>query len=507
MEPERQRDRKLRVAIIGGGTAGWMTAAALARLFPTRCQVRLVESEEIGIVGVGEATLPHIRAFNQMLGIDEAEFMAATNATFKLGIDFRDWGRIGDSYIHPFGSYGHELEAIPFQHFWLRGREAGRAEEIGDYCLPIVAARMGRFAPCDRCAPERAVQLYDHAYHFDATLYAPFLRRVAEAAGVQRTEGRVVEIERDGESGDLKSVKLASAETIEADLFVDCSGLRSILLGGTLEEPFEDWSHWLPCDRAVAVPCESSGPLLPYTMAIAMPAGWRWRIPLQHRTGNGYVYSSAHLSDSEAAEALLSALDGKPLAEPRVLRFRAGRRRRSCVANCVAVGLASGFLEPLESTSIYLAQVAIETLIELFPANGFSPSDRRAFNRLIDEQYDRIRDFLILHYHATARDDSSFWNYVRTMDVPERLTERLALFRRRGRVPSYSTGLFLDGSWIALGIGQGIVPEGYDQRVSAVPEAELHAALEDLRGELQSAARAMPAHRDAIELMGAASAG
>ncbi|MGI4730732.1 MAG: tryptophan halogenase family protein [Janthinobacterium lividum] len=486
--------RRLDVVVVGGGTAGWMTAAALVTLLPTRCSVRLIESEDVGIVGVGEATLPHIRAFNERLGIDEASFMSATRATFKLGIEFADWGRIGDSYMHPFGTFGRGHGAVDFHHYWTRLRAEGLAlPPIEAFSYGCTMARQNRFAmpPADR---EQLAGTFGYAYQFDALMFAPYLRRLAEAMGARRTEGFVTAVERDGEGGDIRAIKLASGERVPGDLFVDCSGFRSLLLGGALEEPFEDWSRWLPADRAVAMPCRTKTALTPYTSAIAMPAGWRWRIPLQHRTGNGYVYSSAFVTDDAAAAALEAAVEGEPIAPPRPLRFRAGRRRRSWVGNCVAIGLASGFLEPLESTSIYLVQQAITQLVELFPDDGVSPIDRDEFNRLIDLEYDRIRDFLILHYHATTRDDSPFWDYVRTMSVPDSLGEKMDLWRRRGRVVKYREGVFLDASWVAVYLGQGIVPDGHDPRADMAAAGDLVRGLDALRAEIVAGVGSSPEH-------------
>ncbi|HEV8406887.1 MAG TPA: tryptophan halogenase family protein [Sphingomicrobium sp.] len=490
---------KLRVIIVGGGTAGWMTAAALMKLLKGRCSVHLVESEAIGIVGVGEATLPHIRGFNERLGINEAKFMAATRATFKLGIEFRDWGRAGDSYIHPFGTFGSGKSTIPFHHYWSRLRDMSEtAAEIGEYSMAVTMAYMNRFARPDP-DPDRIDSTFNYAYQFDATLFAPYLRAIAEQLGAKRTEGRIVDVELDGESGDVRRVRLETGDALEGDLFVDCSGFVSLIIGRALAEPFEDWSQWLPCDRAVAMPCRTRTALTPYTSAIAMPAGWRWRIPLQHRTGNGYVYSSAFTSDDEARSLLVEAVEGEPIAEPRVLKFKAGRRSRSWVGNCVAVGLSSGFLEPLESTSIYLIQAAISTLVELFPERRISPLDRDEFNRLIDLEYDRIRDFLILHYHATQRSDSAFWDHVRTMQVPGTLHEKIELFRRRGRVAKYREGVFLDASWIAVYLGQQVIPEGRDIRADLPPADALAHSMEALRAEIRTTSKRMPDHRGYIE--------
>ena len=490
---------KTRVVILGGGTAGWMTAAALAKQLGHACDVRLVESEEIGIVGVGEATLPHLRFFVESLGIDEAEFMKVTHATFKLGIDFHDFGSIGSHYLHPFGSFGAPLHEVPYHHYWLRLHSEGRAGELWDSSICNVAAARNRFLP-----PPPGSTLYNYAYQFDATLFAPYLRDYSIARGVARTEGKVVEVERDAESGDVAAVKMESGERIEGDLFVDCSGFRALLIGQTLNEEWDDWSHWLPCDRAVAMPTiPAPGPIGPYTGVHAMKAGWRWRIPLQHRIGNGYVYSSAHISDEEAADALVGAVDGARMAEPRLLKFRAGRRKRSWSKNVVAVGLASGFLEPLESTSIYLVQGAIAQLISLFPIGRVREEDRAEFNRIVDNEYDRIRDFLILHYHATTRDDSSFWNHVRTMEVPDTLRSKMDLWRRSARVEKYTQGLFFEPSWVAVYIGQGIIPQGWDQRADRYTAQELETAEARMVAQVSSAVDAMPDHAEFIRMRNA----
>ena len=485
---------KQRVVILGGGTAGWMTAAALVSQLAHACTVELIESEEIGIVGVGEATLPHIRFFVESLGLDEAEFMRATHATFKLGIDFRDFGSIGTSYLHPFGTFGTDLGGIHFHHFWLRMHALGHRTPLFDYSIANKMAAANRFAP-PASAPGSIASTYNYAYQFDATRFGPYLRDISIARGAVRSEGKVVEVERHGETGEVRALLLADGRRVEGDLFVDCSGFRSLLLGDTLGAAWEDWSNWLPCDRAVAMPCASpDGAIEPYTRATAMSAGWRWRIPLQHRVGNGYVYSSAHIGDDAAADALLAAVEGEPMADPRVLRFRAGRRAKSWVGNVVAVGLASGFLEPLESTSIYLVQGAIAQLVELFPTGSISDADRAEYNRMVDLEYDRIRDFLILHYHATTRDDSDFWNHVRTMEVPVSLADKIELWRESGRVMNYTHGLFFEPSWIAVYVGQGLMPRAWDQRADAADADGLARALEKLRGQVAHAVEAMPDH-------------
>ena len=493
----------VRVVIVGGGTAGWMAASALARFLPGVADVRLIESEEIGIVGVGEATLPHLRAFLQRLGIPEAEMMRATNATYKLGIDFRDFGKIGDRYIHPFGAYGVDLAGVGFHHYWLRSHTEGSARPIEEYSLPIVAARANRFAlpPADG---DFLSTSYGWAYQFDATKLAPMLRGYSEARGVTRTEGRVTGVERDGESGDVTQLVLESGERVAGDLFIDCSGFRALLIGGAMDAAWEDWSHWLPCDRAAALPATApAGPIEPYTRATAMGAGWRWRIPLQHRVGNGYVFSSSFLSEDAACDAILSAVEGTPLADPRILRFRAGRRRESWVGNVVSIGLASGFLEPLESTSIHLAQMAVMRLIELFPERQIDPADRAAFNATVDYEYDRVRDFLILHYNATTRDDSDFWNHVRTMQLPDSLAGKLELWRESGRIEHYGEGLFLEPSWVAVYLGQGMMPGRHDPRADNPAPAALKRALDDIAETIRSRVAAMPDHEAALRTQGA----
>jgi len=490
------RPKPMKVVVLGGGTAGWMSAAALAGLLKDLVEVELVESEDIGIVGVGEATLPHIRGYVENLGIDEASFMKATHATFKLGIDFQDFGRIGESYIHPFGSFGEEVAGVPFHHYWLELERRGLAESFGNYSLGVSAALAKKFRP-----PNEDLSLgstYGYAYQFDATLFGPFMRDFAKGIGVIRTEGLVTEVRRDPESGDVTELVLKDGRVIAGDLFIDCSGFRSLLLGDALEEPWEDWSHWLPVNRAAAMPCTHvEEEIEPYTRAIAMPAGWRWRIPLQHRIGNGYVFSADFVSEDEACAAIASAVEGEALADPRVLRFRSGRRRNSWNRNVIGVGLASGFLEPLESTSIYLAQMAITYLIELFPLDGkVDPRDRDEFNRLVDMEYDRIRDFLILHYHATSRDDSEFWNHVRTMDVPDTLKGKMELWRETGRIEKYSDGLFYDASWLAVYIGQGVLPERHDSRAGLPDPAQVAKAMDALRGAVVDEVVAMPSHRE-----------
>jgi len=475
-----------------------MAAASLARfLRPDQCSIRLVESAEIGIVGVGEATVPHIRFFNQTLGLDEADFMRKTHATFKLGIEFVNWARLGDSYIHPFGDYGRPFRGVKFHQVWNRLRLAGDASPIDDYSLPIEAAKNARFAPPTN-DPQSPLAGFGYAFQFDATLFAPFLRAWAEPRGVRRTEGRVVDVTLRGTDGFIESLTLASGEKIEGDLFIDCSGFFGLLTEKSLHTGYEDWTHWLPCDRAVAVPCESSGPLLPYTRSTAHGAGWQWRIPLQNRTGNGHVYSSQFISDDEAAATLLKNLDGKALAEPRLLKFVTGRRKKTWNRNCVAVGLSGGFVEPLESTSIYLIQAAITHLIELFPDRNFDAVNLDEYNRVMDLEFERVRDFIVLHYHATERDDTPLWNYVRNMPIPDSLAYKMELFRERGVVVNYRVGLFYEPSWVAVYVGQRILPKRFDPLLDDTPLDELRRHTGALRAAVQAGAKAMPTQADFI---------
>lgn len=489
----------MKIVIVGGGTAGWTAAAAICSAFPPgSAEVELVESEAIGIIGVGEATLPHLRQFNDNIGIDEAEFMTATNATFKLGIEFIDWARKGDAYIHPFGAYGVPNRGIPFHQFWRKLAHEPEIGPLSDYSLPIVASYKGRFdKPSDDIKSVKST--FGYAYQFDSTLYAPFLRRHAEKRGASRTEGKVVAVNRDTENGDVVSVQLESGQTIKGDFFIDCSGFRSLLIGDALETDYESWNHWLPSDRAVAVQCEAEGPLLPYTRATAESSGWRWRIPLQHRVGNGHVYSSSFMSEDEATSVLLDSLEGKRLTEPKPLHFTTGKRKVMWNRNCVAIGLSGGFLEPLESTAIYLIQAAVTNLIELFPTSSNCDIERDEYNRILDNEFIRVRDFLILHYHATERDDSEFWNHVRTMDIPSSLREKINLFEARGRVAEYSQGLFLEPSWLAVYFGQRVIPFAYDQRVDEFNTEKLRKQLLKLRAEISSAADEMPSHSDFIQ--------
>lgn len=489
----------LHIVIVGGGTSGWMCAAALvAKLDPKRNRVRLIESDEIGTVGVGEATLPQMKDFNDFVGIDEVEFMKATQATFKLGIEFVGWGRRGERYIHPFGTYGKPIGNAEFFHYWLRARGSKSAEDLGDYCMPIAAARAGRFAlpGADKSDVRNA---FSYAYHIDAFSYARYLRGWSEARGLERIEGRIVDVTRHAEDGGVSSVTLASGTSVSGDLFIDCSGFRALLIGEAMGSGFESWSEWLPCDRAVAVPCDRAGDFTPYTRSTAREAGWQWRIPLQHRTGNGYVYSSAHLSDDEAATTLLANLDGPAQASPRALRFEAGKRAQSWRGNVVGIGLAGGFLEPLESTSLYLVQMGIAFLLTLLPTSRrVDPALSTEFNRNIDVEYDRIRDFLILHYHANAREDGQLWRHCREMTLPGSLQAKIERFRHRGHIHAYRDGLFGPPSWQAVFVGQNIAAVGHDRLAEVMPEAVLRDRMRALHGEIKAGVAAMPSHADTV---------
>jgi tryptophan halogenase len=486
-----------RVVIVGGGTAGWMAAAAFSKRLDPAVEITLIESDEIGTVGVGEATIPHLAVFNEMAGINEDEFLAACQGTFKLGIEFVDWGEKGERYFHPFGPHGTDLRGVHFHQLYLREAKRRALPDIREWSMSAVAASLDRFA---RPPPDARLPLSQlvYAFHFDASLYARFLRPRAEAQGVTRIEGKIVDVILDGSSGNVQSVSLADGRRIEGDLFIDCSGFRGLLIEQKLGTGYEDWSRWLPCDRAVAVPTPLTGPPEPYVRCTARSAGWQWRIPLQHRMGNGLVYSSAHQSQDDAEKSLLSNLESEPLAQPRHLSFTAGRRKFAWNANVVSLGLASGFIEPLESTSIHLIQVGITKLLALFPDKRFDASERAEYNRQTQEIAEDIRDFIILHYKATRREDSDFWNYCRTMDVPDKLAARLDLWRSKGRIFREGAELFGTPSWVAVLLGQGIVPEEQEPTAEAVDPALITEALDKMRLSYRQMAEHMPAHADFI---------
>lgn len=486
------------IVIVGGGTAGWMAASALAKVLEGRYSIRLIESDEIGTVGVGEATIPHIINFNTALEIDEDEFMRATQATFKLGIEFVNWGQVGDRYIHGFGFVGQATQALPFHHFWLRMRQAGKALPLEAYSINTAAPRQAKFMRARKDMAGSPVADIAHAFHFDAGLYARFLRAYAEKRGVQRTEGRIRQVLQRPTDGFIEAVELESGERVAGDFFIDCSGLRGLLIEQTLGAGFEEWSRWLPVNRALAVPCASAGPLLPMTRSTAHCAGWQWRIPLQHRTGNGHIYCSSFMEQDEAARILLDHLDGQALAEPRLLTFTTGVRKRFWDRNCVAVGLSSGFLEPLESTSIHLIQTAITRILSLFPHAGFDSADIAEYNSMTRWEYERIRDFIVLHYKATERDDSEFWRYCREMPVPDSLQHKMDLFCSNGRVYREGNELFAEPSWLQVMVGQRLNPRGYHPFADLKPESEVAAYVRNVEQVIGKCVAVMPTHAEFI---------
>ncbi|NNU15965.1 tryptophan 7-halogenase [Parvularcula sp. ZS-1/3] len=494
-----------RVLIVGGGTAGWITAAAMSKLLPKSIKIELIESDAIRTVGVGEATIPQIRRLNMMLGLDEMEFVRETKGTFKLGIEFNNWGGKGESYIHTFGDVGMPLASLPFQHYWLRAKEAGQADDLWQYSLHRRACDAGRFAPLERVGRTPMGGL-SYAFHFDAGLYARYLRKFAEAHGVTRTEGLIEDVALDSETGFIRSVSLKSGEVREADLFIDCSGFRGLLIGGALGVDYVDWSKWLPCNRAVAVPCERTDPLLPYTKATAHDAGWQWRIPLQHRTGNGHVFCDGFTTEEAATETLLAHLDAPTTADPRPLRFTTGRRKDFWHKNCVSVGLSSGFLEPLESTSIHLIQSNVSRLLELFPDKSFNPATIREYNRVVGKEYELIRDFLVLHYHQTEREDTEFWRYCKNMDVPDSLREKMALFEESGTIYREADDLFRDSSWIQVMVGQGVAPTAYHPMADRLSDDQLKDFLGNVDRIIDQAVAKLPTHAEFIDQTCAAGA-
>ena len=486
------------IVIVGGGTAGWMTAAALAKVLGRDyADITLIESDEIGIVGVGEATIPQIGIYNRLLGIDENDFVRRTKGSFKLGIEFVNWGRAGHRYFHPFGSYGINMAGVSFHAFWQRLNHLGLAAPVADYSLMNTAAKRNKFMrPFD--AGQSPLSNIAYAFHFDAGLYARFLRGLAEELGVVRREGKVVDVHQRAD-GFIESVQMDDGERLPADLFIDCSGFRGLLIEQTYKAGFVDWSHWLPCNRALAVPCVSVPALTPYTRSTAQNAGWQWRIPLQHRTGNGYVYCSDYLSDDEAAAMLLANLDGEALAEPRLIRFTTGHRRRYWVKNCVAIGLSSGFMEPLESTSIWMIQTGIARLLSNFPDRSFAQVDIDRYNRVLIEETEYIRDFLVLHYKATERDDTPFWNYCRNMSIPQRLEEKMRVYLNNGRTFREHDELFNDTSWFAVLTGQCGKPRSYDPVADLFSVDETRKRLDQIRTAVANSADYMPDHSAFIE--------
>ncbi|WP_371189094.1 tryptophan halogenase family protein [Thalassotalea maritima] len=475
------------IVIAGGGTAGWMAASSLAKLFGKNFNITLVESEQIGTIGVGEATIPTLHTLHRLLGINEAEVMAATNATFKLGISFENWRDVGKDYIHSFGTLGHDCWACGFQHFWLKGKEKGMVSEIGDYCPEHLACREGRFAVM-------ANDSLNHAYHLDAGLYAKFLQKIAFAHGCQRIEGKINQVNLCPKSGFITSLDLDNGKRIEGDLFIDCTGFKGLLIEDALHTGFDDWSHMLPCDSAVAVQTKSVSKPVPYTRSIARESGWQWRIPLQNRTGNGLVFCSKHMSDEEAIQTLLDNIEGEPINKPRVIKYKTGVRRKQWNKNCIAIGLSAGFIEPLESTGIHLFQKGIVRLMQLLPHNGINQADIDEFNKQSKAEMLDIRDFIILHYHLTERRDSPFWRYCANMEIPETLQHRMDLFKSTGRVFKKQEELFGETSWVQVMMGQGLMPEGYHPIVDNMPDDELQRFLDKIKDHTKKKVANWPDH-------------
>ncbi len=486
------------IIIVGGGTAGWMTAASLARMLKRLgTRIRLIESEQIGTVGVGEATIPPIMDFIRSLGIDENDLIRKTQATFKLAIEFRDWTRLGHSYMHPFGQTGFDIGPLAFQAYWLKRLREGKAAALDEYSLMATAARQGKFMrPVQALNSPLAGITY--ALHFDASLFARYLRELAEAGGVERTEGRVDGVSLRSEDGFIEALTLDSGERVTADLYIDCSGFRGLLIEGALKTGYEHWNHWLPCDRAIAVPCERTGKLSPYTQVTARTAGWQWRIPLQHRIGNGHVYCSSFMNDQSAQDQLLSTIEGPTLAQPLKLQFATGRRKHFWNRNCVAIGLSAGFLEPLESTSIHFIQRGITMLLTLFPEQDFGAAEIQRYNKVIGEEYDRVRDFLVLHYSTSERVDGEMWRHCRDASKPDSLQERIDLFRSHGRILRENFELFATQSWLHVMVGQNIMPGSDDPLVGAVDPQLVDDALMNIREVVGKCADAMPKHDDFI---------
>jgi len=486
-----------KIVIVGGGSAGWMTATALSKAVKGGCEIELIESEQIGTVGVGEATIPPIREFNALLDIDEAEFMRRTLGAYKLGILFENWTRIGHDYMHPFGRFGVQFDKVSFYHYWLKSRANGNEKPLDHYSLGRRASDFNKFAH-PMTGQDNIASTFDYAFHFDASLYAKYLREISEANGVKRTEGKISDVEQDGETGEVTGVVMEDGRRIEGEFFVDCSGFRGLLIEGALETGYEDWTHWLPCDRAVAMICRHGDAFRPYTTATAHRAGWQWRIPLQHRNGNGHVFSSAHMNEDEAADILKNNLDGEPVGEPWLLKFTTGRRKKCWNKNVVAIGLAGGFLEPLESTSLHLTQSAIMKLLNFFPTRNMPQIAIDTFNARMAQEYEEIRDFLILHYNATERNDSEFWNHCRTMDVPQSLQDRMTLFREAGRLAIPQSELFTEPSWLAVLAGQNVLPDSYDTLVD-MRGVDGEEALRQIDRAIAECADSMPSQRSFID--------
>ena len=490
-KPDASPGQIRKVVIAGGGTAGWLAATALSHQFRDRLDITLIESEQIGTVGVGESTVPPIRTFHRFLQIDEQEFLRAVAGTFKLSISFENWRRPGERYIHPFGTTGQGTWAAGFHHFWLDSQRRGMKSELGDFCLETVASRGDQFSL------QTQPQVND-AYHFDAGLYAKFLRRKAEGYGLRRVEGKIREVRQHPDSGFISALVLEDGQVVEGDLFIDCTGFRGLLIEQTLQTGYEDWKQWLPSDRAVAMQVESMGPPVPYTRAIAHEAGWRWQIPVQHRVGCGLVFSSRHMSDDEAKAKLLKDVGGQPIREPFLVPFVTGRRLKSWNKNVVSLGLASGFIEPLESTSIHLAITAVVRLVQMFPFDGIAPSLVDIYNETSRAEMEHVRDFIILHYHATQRDEP-MWKACREMELPDSLDIRLRAWRERAHAWQGADELFRVDSWTHVLLGQGIAPGQPHPMARALADEDMRKLMHSIREPIGRAVAQMPSQQAFIE--------
>ena len=481
-----------KVVVAGGGTAGWMATASLAKLLGKTLDVTLIESDEIPTIGVGEATIPTLLSLHELLGINEQEFMAEVNGTFKLGISFENWRDLNEDYIHSFGFTGKDCWAAGFQHFWLKGKRMGIAKDFGEYCGELVAAKQDKFA----VVPKK--NMLNYAYHIDAGLYAKYLRKLAEKHGAKRVEGKIVEVSQNNETGFIEKLTLASGKEVEGDLFIDCSGFRGLLIEQTLHTGYDDWSHWLPMNSAVAVQTKIVSDPVPYTRSIAREAGWQWRIPLQSRMGNGLVFCNRYLSDDQAIQSLLDNIEGETINDPRVIKFQTGMRRKHWNKNCIAMGLSSGFIEPLESTSIHLIQRSVTRLMQMFPYDGIREPDINEFNKQMEFEILNIRDFIVLHYNVTNRQDTPFWRFCRSMNVPDSLKHRIELFKQTGRVFQVPTELFGENSWTQVMLGQGLMPEQYHPIVNMMSDDELNTFLNGIDQTVTNLVGQLPSHKDFI---------
>ena len=487
------------ITIVGGGSAGWMTAAALSRMLPTGdVKITLVESEQIGTIGVGEATIPDMINFNKLLGISESEFIKATNGTFKLGIEFNDWGKLGDSYFHPFGGHGVDMNGVDFHQYWLHTLAAGNTCDLEDYSICAVAAKQNKFVLPEQ-NPNSVLSHLRYAYHFDATAYAAYLRKYAEQRGVKRIEGKIASVQQHTDTGNIAGLTLEDGTTVGGELFFDCSGFRSLLLGDTLGVKFRDWSHWLPCNTAQTVATEQTDKVLPFTRSTAKTAGWQWRIPTQQRVGNGHIYCDRFMGHDLARQILLDGLDSKPISEVRTIQFKTGCQEAFWEKNCIGIGLSAGFLEPLESTSLFLIQQGISRFISLYPDAGLHPVIRNEYNRLMTREFEQLREFIILHYKATTRDDSPFWRYVRDMEIPDSLTHKMTLFQQGGRVFRDDHELFTRSSWVAVMVGQGIFPKTFDPILANIPVADIQRSLNSMKQAMEQSVARLPDHAMFIE--------